>query len=150
MLEESQEQIDERFMRMALQEAEKAREQDEVPVGAIIVYKGKVIARAHNMTEKLTDFTAHAEMQAFTMAADALRNKYLDLCTLYVTLEPCTMCAGAAFWTRIGRVVYAAKDEKRGFLRHGNLLHPKAQLKGGVLADEASTLVKDFFKYKRK
>ena len=105
---------DVRFMRLALQEAERAAELDEVPVGAVIVAQGQVIARAHNLCEQLRDFTAHAEMQAFTAASEYLGGKFLDKCTLYVTLEPCPMCAGAAFWTRIGRVVYGAKDEKRG------------------------------------
>ncbi len=156
---------DERFMRLALKEAEIAFELDEVPVGAVIVSSGTVIARGHNLCERLNDFTAHAEMQAFTSASEFLGGKFLDKCTLYVTLEPCPMCAGAAFWTRIGRIVYGASDPKRGYVRwavhpskegHGGalskngLLHPKTEIQGGVLAEECSQLVKDFFSKKRK
>ena len=124
---------DVRFMRLALQEAERAAELDEVPVGAVIVAQGQVIARAHNLCEQLRDFTAHAEMQAFTAASEYLGGKFLDKCTLYVTLEPCPMCAGAAFWTRIGRVVYGAKDEKRGHSKFDGpltILHPKTTCQG--------------------
>ncbi len=141
---------DEYFMREALKEARKAFDADEIPVGAVIVCKNQIIARAHNLTERLTDVTAHAEMQAFTSAAAFLGGKYLTDCTLYVTLEPCVMCAGAAFWTQIPRVVYGASDEKRGFLKaNTNLLHPKTELVSGILADESKTLLQDFFKRKR-
>jgi tRNA(adenine34) deaminase len=142
-------------MRLALAEAEHAFEQDEVPVGAVIVARNQIIARGHNLCERLNDFTAHAEMQAFTAASEFLNGKHLDQCTLYVTLEPCPMCAGAAFWTRIGRIVYGAEDEKRGFQRWGNhsekrLLHPKTVIDGGVLEAECSELIKSFFARKRK
>ena len=141
---------DEHFMRMALAEAQKAFDDDEVPVGAVIVCQNQVIARTHNLTERLTDFTAHAEMQAFTSATDYLGNKYLDKCTLYVTLEPCVMCAGAAFWTRIGKIVYGASDERRGYQRlNETVLHPTTEVLGGVLEEECSALVKQFFKSKR-
>ena len=143
---------DEKFMRLALQEAERAAELDEVPVGAVIVIHGQVIARAHNLCEQLRDFTAHAEMQAFTSASEYLGGKFLDKCTLYVTLEPCPMCAGAAFWTRIGRVVYGAKDEKRGYSKFNSsltMLHPKTKCHGGLLADEAAALLTNFFRAKR-
>ena len=141
---------DEYFMRMALQEAQKAFDEDEVPVGAVVVCKNQVIARTHNLTERLTDFTAHAEMQAFTSATDYLGNKYLDECTLYVTLEPCVMCAGASFWTRIGRIVYGASDERRGYARlEENVLHQSTEVLGGILENECSELMKSFFKKKR-
>ena len=143
---------DEKFMRLALQEAERAAELDEVPVGAVIVIHGQVIARAHNLCEQLRDFTAHAEMQAFTSASEYLGGKFLDKCTLYVTHEPCPMCAGAAFWTRIGRVVYGAKDEKRGYSKFNSsltMLHPKTTCHGGLLADEAAALLTNFFRAKR-
>lgn len=141
---------DEYFMRMALQEAQKAFDEDEVPVGAVVVCKGQVIARTHNLTERLTDFTAHAEMQAFTSATNFLNNKYLDECTLYVTLEPCVMCAGASFWTRIGRVVYGASDKRRGYKRlNENVLHQTTEVLGGILENECSELVKSFFRKKR-
>ena len=141
---------DDHFMRQALIEAQKAAEMDEVPVGAVIVSKGKIIARAHNYTERLNDFTAHAEMQAFTSATEYLGNKYLNECTLYVTLEPCVMCAGATFWTRIGKIVFGAKDHRRGYQRLSeNILHPSTEVVGGVLEEECSTLLKDFFKEKR-
>ena len=143
---------DEKFMRLALQEAERAAELDEVPVGAVIVIHGQVIARAHNLCEQLRDFTAHAEMQAFTSASEYLGGKFLDKCTLYVTLEPCPMCAGAAFWTRIGRVVYGAKDEKRGYSKFNSsltMLHPKTTCHGGLLAGEAAALLTNFFRAKR-
>ncbi len=138
------------FMEQALKEAQKAYLKDEVPVGAVIVFNNKIIARTHNLTEQLTDFTAHAEMQAFTSATEYLSNKYLNKCTLYVTLEPCVMCAGAIFWTRIGKVVYGASDDRRGFRRlDGNILHPSTKLTGGVLEDKCKALMKTFFKEKR-
>jgi tRNA(adenine34) deaminase len=138
------------FMNEALKEAQKAFEKDEVPVGAIVVCKRTIIARAHNLTETLNDVTAHAEMQAFTAAAGYLGGKYLDECTLYVTLEPCVMCAGAAFWTQLGELIYGAADEKRGFRLTGRpLLHPKTMVTPGVLAEECSNLIKHFFKSKR-
>ena len=138
------------FMKEALKEAEKAKEKSEIPVGCVIVSNNQIIARAHNYTEALNDVTAHAEMQAFTSASDYLGGKYLDSCTLYVTLEPCTMCAGAAYWTRIKRIVYAAKDPKRGFSRlNESILHPKTQVVSGVLEVESSILLSNFFKDKR-
>ena len=141
----------EHYMKQALIEAKKAFEADEVPVGAVIVCNNKIIARTHNFTERLTDFTAHAEMQAFTSASEYLGNKYLDKCTLYVTLEPCTMCAGASFWTRIGKIVYGASDERRGYKRIREVvLHPSTEVIGGILENEASTLLKTFFHDKRK
>jgi len=146
---------DAHFMRLALAEAEHAFEQDEVPVGAILVARDQVIARAHNLCERLHDFTAHAEMQAFTAASEYLGGKHLDQCTLYVTLEPCPMCAGAAFWTRVGKIVFGASDAKRGYQRWNNaaqqhLTHPKTVVEGGVLEDECSELLKTFFAQKRK
>jgi tRNA(adenine34) deaminase len=138
------------FMRQALTEARKAADRDEIPVGAVIVAGNRIIARAHNLTETLRDVTAHAEMQAFTAAANTLESKYLDGCTLYVTLEPCTMCAGAAFWTQITRIVYGAPDPKRGYRLNGaNILHPKTTISGGLLEEECSQLLKDFFIGKR-
>lgn len=142
---------DEYFMKEALKEARKAYEKDEVPIGAIVVYDFKIIARAHNLTETLNDVTAHAEMQAFTSAANFLGSKYLEGCTMYVTLEPCIMCAGAAFWTQIDKIVYGANDDKRGFLTLGTeILHPKTELAGGVMEHECSLLLQQFFKKKRK
>ena len=141
---------DEYFMKEALKEARLALEKDEVPVGAVVVWQNRVIARAHNLFDMLTDVTAHAEMQAFTAAAGFLGGKYLEGCTLYVTLEPCLMCAGAAFWTQVSKVVYGASDPKRGFtLLNKKILHPKTQLVGGVLENECSALLKDFFAGKR-
>ena len=141
---------DDYFMRQALIEAEKAFEMDEVPVGAVIVSKDKIIARTHNYTERLNDFTAHAEMQAFTSASEYLGNKYLNECTLYVTLEPCVMCAGASFWTRIGKVVYGASDERRGYARlSDSVLHPTTVVLGGVLEEECGQLLKTFFAKRR-
>ena len=141
---------DEHFMKLAYQEAQKAFEMDEVPVGAVIVCDNQVIAKAHNMTEALNDVTAHAEMQAFTMAANYLGGKFLNECTLYVTLEPCSMCAGAGYWTRLKKVVIAAKDDKRGFRSFNeNMLHPKTELKWGVMEEQCSLLLKDFFGSKR-
>jgi tRNA(adenine34) deaminase len=138
------------YMNEALKEAQKAFDRDEAPVGAVVVCNRTIIARAHNLTETLHDVTAHAEMQAFTAAAGYLGGKYLDDCTLYVTLEPCVMCAGAAFWTQLGRIVYAASDEKRGFnLIDQPLLHPKTEVYSGILAEECSQLLKQFFKKKR-
>ena len=141
---------DEYFMREALREAHAAYDEDEIPVGAIIVCDGIIIARAHNLTEHLHDVTAHAEMLAFTAAADHLGGKYLTDCTLYVTLEPCTMCAGAAGWTQLRRIVYGASDPKRGFSQlDGHILHPRTELTSGVLAEECEALLKHFFKTKR-
>jgi tRNA(adenine34) deaminase len=140
---------DEHFMKQALKEAHRALELDEVPVGAVIVGNKRIIARAHNLTERLNDVTAHAEMQAFTSAAEALGGKYLKDCTLYVTLEPCVMCAGASFWSHIGKIVYGAPDPKRGYSKFGGLLHPKTKVKGGVLEEECSELLKSFFATKR-
>ncbi|PCI34926.1 MAG: tRNA-specific adenosine deaminase [Flavobacteriaceae bacterium] len=137
------------FMKKALQEAVTAFEKDEVPVGAVIVFKNQIIARAHNLTETLTDVTAHAEMQAFTAASNALGGKYLRDCTLYVTLEPCQMCAGASYWSQIGTVVFGASDEQRGYQKLGTQLHPKTKVKKGVLAEECGLLIKRFFVEKR-
>ena len=138
------------FMGQALQEAQHAFDNGEVPVGAIIVMHDRIIARGHNLTERLNDVTAHAEMQAFTSAADTLGGKYLKDCTLYVTLEPCVMCAGAAFWTQISRIVYGADDPQRGFLRlNKQVLHPQTEVIGGVLANESRELMGKFFSQKR-
>jgi len=137
------------FMKKALQEAEAAFEKGEIPVGAVIVIDDKIIARAHNLTEMLTDVTAHAEMQAITAAANFIGGKYLQNCTLYVTLEPCQMCAGALYWSQISKVVYGARDEQRGCGIMGTKLHPKTIIEGGVLAEEASALMKRFFIEKR-
>tara|TARA_R100001369_G_scaffold49563_1_gene76278 strand:+ start:84 stop:533 length:450 start_codon:yes stop_codon:yes gene_type:complete len=137
------------FMRKALQEAEAAYEKGEIPVGAIIVVEDRIIARTHNLTELLTDVTAHAEMQAITSAANFLGGKYLTHCTLYATLEPCQMCAGALYWSQISKIVYAASDEHRGFKALGTKLHPKTQVVSGILAEEASALMKRFFIEKR-
>ncbi len=137
-------------MREALKEAQKAYEQDEVPVGAVVVCNDRIIARGHNLTERLNDVTAHAEMQAFTAAANFLGGKYLDECTLYVTLEPCVMCAGGAYWTQIGRIVYGASDEKRGYTLTGaRILHPKTAVVKGIMEAECSGIIKEFFKQKR-
>ena len=138
------------FMRQALQEAQKAYDEDEVPVGAVIVANDQIIARAHNLTEKLTDVTAHAEMQAITAAASFLGGKYLKGCTLYVTLEPCVMCGGALYWSQIDKIVFAAADEKRGAGKVGGLYHPKTKVVSGVLEDECSLLMQEFFRNKRK
>lgn len=140
---------DEYFMKKALQEAETAFEKDEIPVGAIIVIDNKVIARSHNLTELLHDVTAHAEMQSITAAANFLGGKYLKDCTLYVTLEPCQMCAGALYWSQISKIVFGARDEQRGFLTLGTKLHPKTEVKQGVLFQESSDLMKRFFAKKR-
>lgn len=144
-------QEDEHFMRLALNEAKKAYEAQEIPIGAIVVAQGKIIGRGYNLTEQLNDVTAHAEMQAFTAAAQTLGGKYLKDCTLYVTIEPCVMCAGASYWTQISRIVYGANEDKRGFTRiNQNLLHPKTLLKGGVLSTECGALMTAFFQNKRK
>jgi len=141
---------DEHFMREALKEAQKAFKADEIPVGAVVVCNKQIIARAHNLTERLNDATAHAEMQAFTSAENYLGSKYLNECTLYVTLEPCVMCAGAAFWTQIGEVVYGAKDKKRGFTLLGKkILHPKTKVRFGILETECSKILKEFFRKNR-
>lgn len=137
------------FMKKALQEAEAAFEKGEIPVGAVIVIDNKIIARGHNLTETLTDVTAHAEMQAITAAANFLGSKYLQKCTLYVTLEPCQMCAGALYWSQISKIVYGARDEERGCINLKTKLHPKTIISGGILADEASQLLKRFFIEKR-
>lgn len=137
------------FMNMALKEAERAYEENEVPVGCIIVSENKIIGKGYNLTERLNDVTAHAEMQAITAAANYLGAKYLNDCTMYVTLEPCVMCAGAIFWSQLGTLVYGASDEKRGFRKAGNLLHPKTEIKKNVMADEAAQLMKNFFKQLR-
>ena len=138
------------FMKRALEEAKQAFAIGEVPVGAVIVLNNRIIAHGHNLTETLNDVTAHAEMQAFTSAANTLGGKYLNDCTLYVTLEPCLMCAGAAYWTHISRIVYGADDPDRGFLKVGKkVLHPKTEIIGGILAEESSRLLRDFFSKKR-
>ena len=138
------------FMEKALDEARTAFAKDEIPVGAVVVCRGKIIARAHNLTETLNDPTAHAEMQAITAACSSLGGKYLDDCTLYVTLEPCVMCAGACAWAQLGRLVYAASDPKRGYnLCPGNILHPKTEVSAGLLSEPAGQLMKDFFAGKR-
>ncbi|WP_276978154.1 nucleoside deaminase [Flavobacterium filum] len=138
------------FMKKALQEAETAFEKGEIPVGAVIVVDNKIIARTHNLTELLHDVTAHAEMQAITSAANFLGGKYLKGCTLYITLEPCQMCAGALYWSQISKIVFGARDEQRGFVSMGTKLHPKTEVVSGVLADEASDLMVRFFASKRK
>ena len=139
------------YMKQALMEAQKAGERGEVPVGAVVVCKDRIIARAHNLTETLTDVTAHAEMQAITAAAATLGGKYLNECTLYVTLEPCVMCAGAIGWAQVKRLVYGATDEKRGYKMFApQALHPKTAVVKGVLADECAALMKDFFAAKRR
>lgn len=138
-------------MREALKEAETALFNDEIPIGAVIVCQEKIIARGHNLTEMLTDVTAHAEMQAFTAAAHFLGSKYLEGCTLYVTLEPCVMCAGAAYWTQIPRIVYGCKDEKKGYsLISSKVLHPKTTVTAGVLEKECREILHHFFRQKRK
>ena len=140
----------EKYMRLALDEARQALAQGEIPIGAVVVCRDRVIARAHNLTETLTDPTAHAEMQAITIAASELGGKYLTECTLYVTVEPCTMCAGALGWAQVPRIVYGCRDEKRGVLTFApRALHPKAQLLGGILEDECRKLMQDFFRAKR-
>lgn len=139
------------FMKQALLEAEKAFERGEVPVGAVVVCKERIIARSHNLTETLTDVTAHAEMQAITAAASAIGGKYLSDCTLYVTVEPCVMCAGAIAWAQMGALVFGAEDEKRGYQRYApQALHPKTVVRKGVMADECAALMKQFFALKRR
>ena len=143
-------QTDEKFMREAMKEAEMAAYEDEVPIGAVVVCRGRIIGKGHNMTEKLHDATAHAEMIAITAATEAVGGKYLNDCTLYVTVEPCPMCAGALNWSQIGRIVYGAPDPKRGYsLFSPSLLHPKTEVIGGVLEQECGVLVRDFFMAKR-
>lgn len=148
--EEQQQKDDERFMRMALDEACRALDEGEIPIGAVIVCQGRIIARAHNLTETLTDVTAHAEMQAITMAANELGGKYLTQCTLYVTVEPCPMCAGALGWAQVPRIVYGCRDEKRGYSQYApHVLHPKAQATGGILEEDCRLLMQEFFRQKR-
>ena len=142
---------DERYMREALREAMFAAEEDEVPIGAVIVCRGRIIGKGRNMTERLNDPTAHAEMIAITAATEAMGGKYLNDCILYVTVEPCPMCAGALAWSQVGRVVYGAADPKRGFsLFSPSLMHPKTEIVSGILAEECGNLVTDFFRNKRK
>lgn len=141
---------DEYFMKKALQEAETSFDKGEIPVGAIIVIDNKVIARSHNLTELLNDVTAHAEMQSITAAANFLGGKYLKDCTLYVTLEPCQMCAGALYWSQISKIVFGARDEQRGFLTLGTKLHPKTEVIYGILETECANIMKHFFAKKRK
>lgn len=143
-------ETDEKYMREALREAQAGGAEDEVPIGAVVVCRGRVIARGHNMTERLHDPTAHAEMIALTAATEALGGKYLDGCTLYVTVEPCPMCAAALCWAQLGRLVYGSPDPRRGYsLFSPSLLHPRTQVSSGLLAGECSALVKDYFKNKR-
>ena len=150
MIEQEQQKKDERFMQMALDEALLAREAGEIPIGAVVVCRDRVISRAHNLTETLCDVTAHAEMQAITAAANTLGGKYLTDCTLYITVEPCTMCAGAIGWAQIPRIVYGAADEKRGFHEYApRAMHPKATVVGGVLEAECRQLMVDFFRSRR-
>ena len=147
---ESTREIDERYMRMALQEAMQAAQADEIPVGAVVVCNNRVIARAHNLTETLCDVTAHAEMQALTSAANNMGGKYLTDCTLYVTLEPCVMCAGAIGWAQVSRIVYGASDPRRGYSRLApEALHPKAKVTTGILEEECARLMQEFFRRKR-
>lgn len=141
---------DEKYMRKALEQAKLALQKDEVPIGAIVVCNGQIIARAYNLTETLNDVTAHAEMQAITAAANFLGGKYLTDCTLYVTVEPCPMCAGALAWAQVKRIVCGASDEKRGAHYFNGIYHPKTEVVSGVLADECSALMKEFFQRKRK
>ncbi|WP_428224261.1 nucleoside deaminase [Flavobacterium sp.] len=140
---------DEYFMKKALQEAEMAFERGEIPVGAVVVVDNRIIARSHNLTEMLNDVTAHAEMQAITASANFLGGKYLKDCTLYVTLEPCQMCAGALYWSQISKIVFGASDNQRGYTTIGGKLHPKTEVISGVLENECAQLMKDFFKRKR-
>lgn len=156
MSPEEQEIQDKKYMQMALREAMNAFDADEVPIGCVIVSKGQVIARGYNLTERLHDFTAHAEMQAYTSASEYLGGKSLHECTLYVTLEPCVMCAGAAYNTRIGRIVFGAYDEKRGFTKFGThadngqgIVHPKCEVQGGLMAEDAAALLRRFFESRR-
>ncbi len=150
MIEQEQQKKDERYMQMALEEARIAYEAGEIPIGAVVVCKDRVISRAHNLTETLCDVTAHAEMQAITAAANTLGGKYLTDCTLYVTVEPCAMCAGAIGWAQIPRIVYGAVDEKRGYHEYApRAMHPKTVAIGGVLEEECRLLMVDFFKSRR-
>ena len=150
MTAEEQQKKDEQYMRKALAEAQQAFDEGEIPIGAVIVCQDRVIARAHNLTETLHDVTAHAEMQAITAAANELGGKYLTGCTLYVTVEPCTMCAGALGWSQISRIVYGAEDEKRGYQLYApHALHPKATVTKGILEEECRALIQNFFKNKR-
>ncbi|HIP32124.1 MAG TPA: nucleoside deaminase [Crocinitomicaceae bacterium] len=141
---------DEYFMKQALEEAKKAYEAGEIPVGAVVVSKDQIIARSHNLTERLNDVTAHAEMQAITSSAEFLGGKYLKDCTLYVTLEPCTMCGGALYWSQIDKIVFGASDEKRGASRHKGVYHPKTEVVCGILENQCSQLMKDFFEERRR
>jgi tRNA(adenine34) deaminase len=142
--------LHEQYMREALREAHSAAEEDEIPIGAVVVCKGRIIGKGHNMTERLHDPTAHAEMIAITAAAETMGGKYLNDCTLYVTIEPCPMCAGAMAWAQVGTLVYGAKDPKRGYsLFSPSLLHPKTEVINGILENECGTLVSDFFEKKR-
>lgn len=142
--------LDEQYMQEALKLAKKAFEEDEIPIGAIIVSNGKIIGKGYNMTERLNDVTAHAEMQAFTAAANYLGGKYLKDCTMYVTVEPCVMCAGASYWTQISKIVYGARDEKRGYSSiHEKIIHPKTIIQSGVLETECAELMMSFFRNKR-
>lgn len=143
-------ELDEKFMKEALREAREAESEDEIPIGAVITFKGRVIAKGHNMTERLHDPTAHAEMIALTAATEAMGGKYLNDCTLYVTVEPCPMCAAASAWAQIGRIVYGASDPKRGYSRFSpSLLHPKTEVSSGIMADECGSVVSEFFRKKR-
>lgn len=148
--EAGQVNLDEVYMREAIKLAQQAFEEDEIPIGAIIVSKGKIIGKGYNLTERLNDVTAHAEMQAFTAAANYMGGKYLKDCTLYVTVEPCVMCGGAAYWTQISKIVYGAKDAKRGYSAlNTHIIHPKTEVVSGVLEEECAQLMKTFFKSKR-
>ncbi|MBQ8128532.1 MAG: nucleoside deaminase [Prevotella sp.] len=150
MTPEEQQKQDERFMRMALDEARRALDEGEVPIGAVITCQGRIIARAHNLTETLRDVTAHAEMQAITMAANELGGKYLPQCTLYVTVEPCPMCAGALGWAQMSRIVYGCADPKRGYSEYApRVLHPRATVTAGILEADCRELMQAFFKQKR-
>jgi len=141
---------DEFFMRQAIEEAKKAMKKDEVPIGAVIVCQNQIIARAHNLCESLNDATAHAEMQAFTSASNYVSSKYLNDCRLFVTLEPCVMCAGASYWVRISEIIFGASDKKKGFLTSNpHILHPSTKVKKGIYENECSQMLKDFFKTKR-
>jgi tRNA(adenine34) deaminase len=138
------------YMHLALKQAERALEEEEIPVGAVVVCQGKIVAKAYNQTEMLTDVTAHAEMLAITSAAQTIGAKYLKDCTLYVTLEPCLMCAGAIYWSQLGRLVFGASEDKRGFLSQGkDILHPKTEVTAGILAEESALLLKEFFSMRR-
>ena len=143
-------ELDEKFMKEALREAREAESEDEIPIGSVIAFKGRVIAKGHNMTERLHDPTAHAEMIALTAATEAMGGKYLNDCTLYVTVEPCPMCAAASSWAQIGRIVYGASDPKRGYSRFSpSLLHPKTEVLSGIMAEECGSIVSEFFRKKR-